>query len=103
MGHVATQNFSLLPIPAWFPTSANRRYARAIDTLDLALARSVERRMAGRATGGLLDHLLALHRKEPQTFDLTQIRDQSLTLLLGGYESTAMALCWTSRPPSWTA
>ena len=95
MGHVATQNFSLLPIPDWIPTPANRRYARAIDTLDHALAVSVERRMAGRASGGLLDHLLALHRDEPETFDLSQIRDQSLTLLLGGYESTATALCWT--------
>jgi pentalenene oxygenase len=88
MGHVARQSFALVPLPDWVPTPAVRRYRRAIDTLDAAVARAVERRRRGEAQGGFLDHLL----KAP--LSISQVRDQSLILMLGGYESTAAALCW---------
>ena len=95
MAHVAWQNFSMFPLPDWAPTPANRRYAQAIAALDRALVMSVEKREAGVDSGGFLVHLLAAHRANPEAFPMQRVRDQALILMLGGYESTATALCWT--------
>jgi len=95
MSHVSLKNFSLFPLPDWIPTSANRRYRQAIHTLNLALSSSVEKRLAGNGGGGFLDALVALHRENSSKLSRSQLRDQALILLLGGYESTATALCWT--------
>ncbi|MCA9069837.1 MAG: cytochrome P450, partial [Planctomycetaceae bacterium] len=95
MDHVARQNFSLLPLPDWIPSAGNRRYKQAIRTLNTALQSSVEKRLSGEASGGFLDVLLNVHRKTPALLSENEVRDQALVLLLGGYESTATALCWT--------
>ena len=95
MAYVAQQNFSLLPLPDWLPTPANRRYAGAISVLNRAFFSSVERHRSGDFAGGFLDHLLSAHQEDPEGFPMEQVRDQALVLMLGGYESTATALCWT--------
>ena len=95
MDQVARRNFSLLSFPDWVPTRMNRRYHRAIQTLNRAFNASVEKRLDGKAAGGFLDHLLAAHEAHPEELSRQQVRDQALVLLLGGYESTATALCWT--------
>lgn len=95
MGHVARQNFSLVPLPDWLPVGPVRRYHQAIARLDAAVTTSVERRRNGAPTGGLLDYLLTAHDEEGRPLSPGQVRDQALILLLGGYESTATALCWT--------
>jgi len=95
MGHVAKQNFSLLPLPDWIPTPANRRYNLAIRLLNDAFADSVRRREGGRAEGGFLDVLLREHREAPDTLSRNELRDQALVLTLGGYESSASTLCWS--------
>lgn len=95
MAHVVRRNFSLVSLPDWLPTPANRRYHRAIRTLNRALDTSVQQRLAGEGTGGFLDQLLSAHQRNPAELSREQVRDQALVLLLGGYESTATALCWT--------
>jgi len=95
MGHVARQNFSVFPLPDWLPLPAVRRYHRAVATLDHAFAQSHERRLHGEASGGFLDQLMKAAESNGQPLPVQQIRDQCLVLLLGGYESTATALCWT--------
>lgn len=90
MAHVARQNFSLIPLP----DRLARRYRRAIEILDNAVAASVGKRLAGTASGGFLDHLLTWRDDQGQPLSSPQIRDQALVLLLGGYESSATALCW---------
>jgi cytochrome P450 len=92
---VARQNFSLLPLPDWLPLPTARRYRAAVARLDGAFATSVERRRRGQAAGGLLDHLLEARDDSGRGLPISQVRDQALVLMLGGYESTATALCWT--------
>jgi cytochrome P450 len=94
MNHVARQNFSLLPLPDWLPVPAVRRYHRAVDRLDRAVATSIERRRNGKARGGFLDQLLEARDDDGKPLPTAQVRDQALILQLGGYESTATALCW---------
>jgi cytochrome P450 len=64
-----------------------RRYRRAVDTLDAAVAAALARRRTEGDRGGLIDHLA-------DALPADQVRDQALILTLGGYESATSALCW---------
>jgi cytochrome P450 len=94
MGHVARQNFSMFALPDWFPSPAVRRYRRAVRLLDHAFARSLENRQTRSSSGGFLDALLAVRDEKGRPLPPQQVRDQALVFMLGGYESTATALCW---------
>jgi cytochrome P450 len=66
---------------------------RAIDDLDGVVARLIaEHRRAG-DTGDLLSLLLA-SSDEAGTMSDAQVRDETMTLVLAGHETTAMALTW---------
>jgi cytochrome P450 len=85
--------FFLLPIP----TTANRRARAALRTLDRIVAEIIARRRAQRSTGtDLLSLLLHARDEEGERDGMTdqQIRDEVMTLLLAGHETTAMALSW---------
>ena len=95
----------LMPFSQWLeklPLPSVRRFERAREGLDQIVYRLIaERRASGDDTGDLLSMLL-LSRDEEGDFDeprrgLTdkQVRDEALTLLLAGYETTANALAWT--------
>ena len=82
------------------PLAANRRFAEARARLDATIHRMIrERRASGEDRGDLLSMLLAA-RDEGEGGDgrgMTdeQVRDEALTLLLAGHETTANALTWT--------
>ena len=84
--------------PAWterLPTPANRRFRRALAGLDAAVGRIVARRLAaGEAGDDLLGMLLAAE-DEGAGVDARQVRDEVMTMLLAGHETSAAALTWT--------
>jgi cytochrome P450 len=87
----------LLFPPLWVPTANNRRIHRARRTLDEILYRKIEEK---RRSGEMGDDLLSilLHaRDEDDGSRMTdlQLRDEAMTLLLAGHETTALALSWT--------
>ena len=98
---MATFWFSLLPMQGLIerlPLRALRRGAEARQRLDaLIYALIAERRASGRDHGDLLSMLLAAQDDEGGTGGLSdvQIRDEALTLILAGHETTANALTWT--------
>jgi cytochrome P450 len=81
------------------PTPSNRRARAALDTLDRIVGSIIARRRAEApdADDDLLS--LLLHARDEETdgggMDDRQIRDEVMTLLLAGHETTAMALSWT--------
>lgn len=85
----------------WLPTPAARRAKRARATLDaLVYGLIAERRTEGLGRhNDLLDMLLAAQDEETGLgmTDL-EVRDEAMTLLLAGHETTAVALAW-----AWTA
>ena len=83
---------NLLPLPV---LKRSRRARARLDALIYALI--AERRASGRDHGDLLSMLLTAQDHEGGTGGLSdlQIRDESLTLLLAGHETTANALTWT--------
>ena len=76
-------------LPLWIPGA--RRYARAIAELMAEIeAIILERRTSGVGRQDLLGRLLEI---EPRLTD-KQIRDQIVTILMAGHDSTAASLAW---------
>jgi cytochrome P450 len=91
---------SLLPVPPWVPTPSNLRFKRAVKTLDELVFRIIdERRKSGADPGDLLAMLMAATDDEAEggARGMTdrQLRDEVMTLVMAGHETTANALTWT--------
>jgi cytochrome P450 len=84
--------------PAWterLPTPGNRRFRRALAVLDGAIGRIVAAREASGDPGDdLLGMLLAAQRSEGAALDARQVRDEAMTMILAGHETSAAALTW---------
>ncbi len=84
----------LLDHVPWHP--ATRRFRAARAGLDALIFRVVdERRRDGRDRGDLLSMLLATRDEQGGAMPAGLVRDEALTLLLAGHETTANALAWT--------
>lgn len=85
---------SLLPLPLGVPTPGNFRARRALGRLETLVGEMMRRSETG---GGDLLSLLAAQRKAngARPSDDKQMRDEVMTLLLAGHETTAATLAWT--------
>jgi cytochrome P450 len=85
-----------LSAPLWVPTRRNRSYHAAKRMLDEVVFRVIEsRRRSGRAENDLLDLLLAARDDGSGTGKSdAQLRDEVLTLLFAGHDTTASGLSW---------
>lgn len=97
----AARVWQLTRIGEYLPTAKNRAYNRAVATLDRIVSRIIgERRArprpgAGGHEGDLLDVLLdARDADTNEGMDDKQLRDEVLTLLLSGHETTAVMMAW---------
>jgi cytochrome P450 len=87
----------LVPVPLHWPTPQNKRIRAAIARIDAIIYRIIaEHRRAGQDSGDVLSMLLHA-RDEDDGSGMTdrQVRDEVMTLLLAGHETTANALAWT--------
>ncbi|MDQ3919307.1 MAG: cytochrome P450, partial [Acidobacteriota bacterium] len=98
---MALFNMLLLPYAEYIerlPLPQTRRFERARAKLDSVIYRIVEERRRGDADAGdLLSMLLRARDEEGDHAGMTdrQIRDEVMTLILAGHETTANALSWT--------
>jgi len=88
---------SPIPLPPPVPTPANLRLARAVRELDRIIYRVIaERRQRGHAGDDLLSVLLASRDQDDGSqLDDRELRDELMTLMLAGHETTANSLAWT--------
>jgi cytochrome P450 len=93
---------SPLPYLPWLyrlPTRRNRAFQQAVSTLEGIVRGIISQRRAQRAgakADDLLGMLMAASDSDTgDTFDDAQLRDEVMTLLLAGHETTATALAWT--------
>ena len=84
------------PSPA-FPTPRNRHYRAAMQALDRIAYGLIQQRRRQPVEGGDLLSLLMEMRDEDTNEGMTdqQLRDEVVTLLIAGHETTATALSWT--------
>lgn len=77
-----------------YPSPARTKAAEALATLDGVVNRIIAEHRATGNTGDILSLLLDA-REEDLSFDDEQVRDEVLTLVIAGHETTAMAITWT--------
>ena len=91
----ALQIASVIPIPPIVPTPTNLRARRAVRQLDDVVYRLIrERRASGEDPGDMLSMLLAARDEGDGAMTDQQVRDEAMTLLLAGHETTSNALAW---------
>jgi cytochrome P450 len=81
----------------WAPTPAAFRFRRAVRTLDQIIHRLIHQHRAREHTAeDLLSRLLAARYEDGGQMTDQQLRDEVMTLLLAGHETTALTLsyCW---------
>lgn len=88
-----------LSLPEWVPTPKHLRFRRAIDTLDRFVYATIDRRTTEQAAGehatDLLSMLLAARDEQTgQGMSRRLLRDEAVTILIAGHETTANALTW---------
>jgi cytochrome P450 len=94
---------SLVRVPPWIPTPANVRFKRAKRTLDDVVFRLIaERRDSARNSGDFGSDLLGMLMAATEDgggagsgMDDQQLRDEIITMILAGHETTANLLSWT--------
>jgi cytochrome P450 len=83
-------------IPPWMPTPGKLHVNRAVrDFDDLIYGIIAERRRSNEDHGDLLSMLLLARDDDDNGMTDVQVRDEAITLLLAGHETTANALNWT--------
>ena len=93
---MAASEFSLTDlIPRWVPTPENRRFDRAVETLDEVVAAIVRERRENPTDEDVVSKLLAARDEEGAGMSERQVHDEVMTLLLAGHETTALALTFT--------
>jgi cytochrome P450 len=83
--------------PIWWPSARNRAFQRAVGTLDQVVYDIIDGRERTRAAGDdLLGMLMSARDEETgEGMSRRQLRDEVMTFLLAGHETTAVALAWT--------
>ena len=83
-------------IPDAIPIPGNIRYVRGVRRIDQLVTKIIrERRERGEDRGDLLSMLMLARDDDGQSMSEGQLRDEVITLLLAGHETTALALSWT--------
>jgi cytochrome P450 len=99
LGVVMEENTALrgvLRLPRLFPSPGDRRLRRAVRRLDEIIDAIIrERRASGRDTGDLLSMLLNAQDIDGTRMTNRQLRDEAVTIIIAGHETTALALSWT--------
>ncbi|HEX8185792.1 MAG TPA: cytochrome P450 [Blastocatellia bacterium] len=88
---------ALFKIPPRVPTPANLRARRALARLEIVARQIIDRRLRHPANqeGDMLSLLMSLLNREGEAEESQrQVRDELMTFLLAGHETTAAALTW---------
>ncbi len=86
---------SIVPIPRRVPTPANLRAARALRRMETRVNRMIDERRSHPTGGG--DMLSLLVETQDANGGRQQVRDELMTALVAGHETTAAALSWAWR------
>lgn len=95
--HTMRRLTSFFKLPQSFPTPRNRRFREAVATADQLVYEIIaERRNENGTRDDLLSMLMAARDEETgEAMSDKELRDQALTIIGAGYETTTQALSWT--------
>jgi cytochrome P450 len=82
-------------LPDALPLPGNLRYRRGVQRMNQLVARIIaDRQNRLEDRGDLLSQLMLARDEAGQPMDERQIRDEAITMLLAGHETTALTLSW---------
>ena len=85
-------------VPDWIPTTTNRRYGRALASLEATIDDLVTQRQRDGGDGDdLLSMLVTANADGERTLSDERLRDEMMGFLFAGHETTAMALTFTCQ------
>jgi cytochrome P450 len=86
-------------LPSWLPLPGTRRFKRVLQRVNAAIYRLIERvRQSDTVDGTLMGMMLDLIDEETgERMTDEQLRDEAVSLVLAGYETTSLALSWASH------
>jgi cytochrome P450 len=85
----------MIPRPDWWPSAENRRKKRAIAKIEEIIRRVHQERLTHKQDrGDLFSHMVFVEDEQGRMSD-EQLRDEAMTLIFAGHETTAHALTWT--------
>jgi len=87
---VIHDRFLSLPLPAWVPSPANRREARAVAAMHTIVAELLARP----AGEDLLSRLAGARDEDGAALPPQQLVDEAITLFFAGHETSAHLLAW---------
>ncbi|MEY3896235.1 MAG: hypothetical protein RLZZ214_1755 [Verrucomicrobiota bacterium] len=98
--HVFGRLGNLVNWPGWLPTPANRRFRKSLAEVDQVVYRIIARHRLAQEKGDPDTDLLAMlmRVRDSETganLGDSQLRNETITFLLAGHETTANALTWT--------
>ncbi|MFO0699050.1 MAG: cytochrome P450 [Nitrospira sp.] len=83
-------------IPLWIPLPRHRRFMRGFHVIEETIVRLIrDRRRSAEHRDDVLSLLLAAKDENGHPLSEKEIRDELMTFLLAGHETTANALTWT--------
>lgn len=85
---------SNLLLPSWAPLPRNRRYRRAITELESIVDRIITERRTGTEGDDVVSKLLAAENERGGRMSTRQLRDEVMTFLIAGHETTAATLTY---------
>ncbi len=100
MNQFLTKRFNqIIPIPLSYPTPANLKFARIRSQMDRIIYKIIEQKSARIASGNpqsdiVTQMMLATDAETGKTMTREQMRDEAISLLLAGFETTGHLLPW---------
>jgi cytochrome P450 len=95
MNYIYSRLVNPLSSPVWLPTASARKFRRSLKALDDVVYKIIREHNGDESVGDLLCLLLAARDEgSHQGMTTMQLRDEVLTLLAAGHETTAVALSW---------
>lgn len=88
---------TLFPMPMWLPLPSHRRIKLAVERMDALVFKIIDDRLNNPSHAhDILTRLTRIQNASGKPeLSVKQIRDEVITLLLAGHETTANALAWT--------
>lgn len=94
--NIITASQQIIHLPEWIPTPTKYRKQRTIEMLDAVVMPIITaRRQSNEDTGDLLSMLMLAQDEDGNGMTDKQLRDEAMTIVLAGHETTANALTWT--------
>lgn len=89
--------FKIFPVPYWVPTPANFKFNKCFNDLNEIVFRLINQERKNKTPAGLSVLEKLVHAKDPETnfaFSDDELRDEILTMMLAGHETSAHTLTW---------